>query len=52
MKASELITLLKEAMRTQGDTEVVGILNGEDIKIEEVKYPEDEEPIYLELSKF
>lgn len=49
MKTSELIELLKESLKANGDLEVVGIANGVIHQYVDINCPDDDAPLYIEL---
>lgn len=51
MKTSELITLLSESLKQNGDLEVTGIAMGEIYPYIDINCPDEHSPLYLELAK-
>ena len=51
MKTSELIELLSESLRQNGDLEVVGIAMGEIHPYVDINCPDEDSPLYIELAK-
>lgn len=51
MKTSELITLLNESLKYNGDLEVVGIAMGEIHSYVDINCPDEGSPLYIELAK-
>lgn len=51
MELSKLIDLLKESLYTNGDMNVVGIVNGVIYNEIELNCPDKESPLYIELYK-
>lgn len=51
MKTSDLIKLLEESLRENGDLEVVGIAMGEIYPYVDVNCSDEESPLYIELAK-
>ncbi len=49
MATSDLITLLEESLKVNGDIEVQGIVNGKLIEFIDINCPDDESPLYLEF---
>jgi hypothetical protein len=49
MKTSELITLLKESLKENGDLEIVGIANGVIHQYVDINCPDEDSPLYIEL---
>ena len=50
MKTSELIKMLKGAMAENGDQDIVGIAMGKIYPYVDINCPDDESPLYIELS--
>ena len=51
MKTSELIALLNESLKQNGDLEVVGIAMGEIHPHVDINCPDEDSPLYIELAK-
>lgn len=51
MKISELIALLNESLKQNGDLEVVGMTMGEIYPYIDINCPDEDSPLYLELAK-
>ena len=51
MKTSELIALLNESLKQNGDLEVVGIAMGEIYPYIDINCPDEDSPLYLELER-
>lgn len=51
MKTSELIALLNESLKQNGDLEVVGIAMGEIHPYVDINCPDEDSPLYIELAK-
>lgn len=51
MKTSELIAMATESLEVNGDIEVVGIAMGEIYPYVELNCPDEDSPLYIELSK-
>lgn len=49
MKTSELIILLNESLKVNGDLEVVGIANGVIHNYVDINCPDEDAPLYIEL---
>lgn len=50
MKTSDLISLLNESLKTNGDLEIVGIAMGKIYPYVDINCPDEDSPIYIELS--
>lgn len=50
MKTSELIKLLTESLKENGDLKVTGIANGEIYKYVDINCPDKDSPLYIELA--
>ena len=51
MKTTELINILMESLRGNGDLEISGIVNGEIYSYCEINRPDRDSPLYIELYK-
>lgn len=49
MKTSDLIALLNESLKENGDLEVVGIANGVIHQYVDINCPGEDAPLYIEL---
>lgn len=49
MKLSELINILSDAMKQNGDMDVVGIVDGKIFDDIEINCPDKDSPMYIEL---
>lgn len=49
MKTSELITLLNESLKVNGDLEIVGIANGVIHRYVDINCPDEDSTLYIEL---
>ena len=49
MKTSELIELLNESLKANGDLEITGIANGTIYPYVDINCPDEESPLYIEL---
>ena len=49
MTTSDLIALLEESLKLNGDIEVTGIVNGKVIEFIDINCPADNSPLYLEF---
>lgn len=50
MKISELMGALAEALKENGDLKVVGIAEGEIYSYIDINCPDEDSPLYIELS--
>lgn len=50
MKTSELINLLTDSLKVNGDLEVVGIAMGKIYPHIDINCPDEESPLYIELA--
>jgi hypothetical protein len=51
MKIKDLIKLLKQAAKENGNIDVVGIADGEIFAYIDINVPDNESPLYIELAK-
>lgn len=51
MKLSDLIVILSECIRLNGDMDVVGMVNGQIFNTVEINCPDEDSPMYIELYK-
>lgn len=49
MKTSELIALLNESLKVNGDLEVTGIAMGKIYPYVDINCPDEDSPLYIEL---
>jgi hypothetical protein len=49
MKTSELIALLNESLKENGDLDVIGIANGVIHQYVDINCPDENAPLYIEL---
>lgn len=49
MTTSDLIALLEESLRINGDIDVTGICNGKVIEFVDINCPGEDTPLYLEF---
>ena len=50
LKTSELIALLNESLEQNGDLEIVGIAMGKIYPYVDINCPDEDSPLYIELS--
>lgn len=49
MKLSALINILTDALTENGDMDVVGMVDGDEMPYIEVNCPDEDSPMYIEL---